>query len=63
MTRRSKSIVIYMENLTQHRKFMSAARSVSRVKPIIVIKAGRSQAGARAAASHTGAMAGEDAGL
>jgi acetyltransferase len=57
---RARSIVIYMENLTQHRKFMSAARSVSRVKPIIVIKAGRSQAGAQAAASHTGAMAGAD---
>jgi acetyltransferase len=57
---RAKSIVIYMENLTQHRKFMSAARSVSRIKPIIVIKAGRSRAGAQAAASHTGAMAGAD---
>ncbi|MCK9377106.1 MAG: bifunctional acetate--CoA ligase family protein/GNAT family N-acetyltransferase [Syntrophobacterales bacterium] len=56
----AKSIVIYMENLTQHRKFMSAARSVSRIKPIIVIKAGRSRAGAQAAASHTGAMAGAD---
>ena len=56
-----RSIILYMESLTQHRKFMSAARSVSRVKPIIVIKAGRSQAGARAAASHTGAMVGEDA--
>jgi acetyltransferase len=58
---RARSIIIYMETLTHHRKFMSAARSVSRVKPIIVIKAGRSLAGARAAASHTGAMAGEDA--
>ena len=57
---KAKSIVIYMENLTQHRKFMSAARSVSRVKPIIIIKAGRSRAGAMAAASHTGAMAGAD---
>ena len=57
---RARSIVIYMENLTQHRKFMSAARSVSRVKPIILIKAGRSRAGAMAAASHTGAMAGAD---
>jgi acetyltransferase len=57
---KAKSIIIFMENLTQHRKFMSAARSVSRVKPIIVIKAGRSQAGAQAAASHTGAMAGAD---
>lgn len=57
---RAKSIIIYMENLVNHRKFMSAARSVSRVKPIIVVKSGRSQAAARAAASHTGAMAGQD---
>ena len=56
-----KSILLYIENLTNFRKFMSAARSVSRVKPIIVLKAGRSMAGAKAAASHTGAMAGEDA--
>ena len=47
---KARSIVIYMENLTQHRKFMSAARSVSRVKPIIIIKAGRSRAGAMAGA-------------
>ena len=46
-----------MENLVHHRKFMSAARSVSRVKPIIVVKSGRSEAAARAAASHTGALA------
>ncbi len=56
-----KSILLYIENLTNFRKFMSAARSVSRVKPIIVLKAGRSKAGAKAAASHTGAMVGEDA--
>ena len=56
-----KSILLYIENLTHFRKFMSAARSVSRVKPIIVLKAGRSNAGAKAAASHTGAMVGEDA--
>jgi len=55
------SIVMYMENMTHIRNFMSAARSVSRVKPIIVLKSGRSAAGARAAASHTGAMAGVDA--
>lgn len=55
------SIVMYMENITHIRNFMSAARAVSRVKPIIVLKSGRSEAGARAAASHTGAMAGEDA--
>ncbi len=55
------SIVMYVESLTRHRNFMSAARAVSRVKPIIALKAGRSRAGAIAAASHTGAMAGEDA--
>ena len=56
-----KSILIYMENLTNTRKFMSAARSVSRIKPILVLKAGKSSAGARAATTHTGALAGEDA--
>jgi acetyltransferase len=55
------SILLYIENLTEIRKFMSAARGVSRVKPIVVVKAGRSEAGTKAAASHTGAMAGEDA--
>jgi acetyltransferase len=54
------SIILYVESLTRFRNFMSAARAVSRVKPIVVFKAGRSSAGARAAASHTGAMAGED---
>jgi len=57
----TKSILLYVENLTNVRKFMSAARSVSRIKPIIMLKSGRSPAGAKAAASHTGAMAGEDA--
>lgn len=55
------SIVMYVESLTRYRNFMSAARAVSRIKPIIALKAGRSRAGAMAAASHTGAMAGEDA--
>jgi len=57
----AKSILLYIEQLSNIRKFMSAARAVSRIKPIIVIKAGSSQAGALAAASHTGALAGEDA--
>jgi len=57
---RAQSIIIYMENLVNHRLFMSAARAVSRVKPIIVVKSGRSAAAARAAASHTGARAGRD---
>ncbi len=56
----TQSILLYIESLTNFRKFMSAARAVSRIKPIIVLKAGRSPSGARAAASHTGAMAGED---
>jgi acetyltransferase len=56
-----ESIVMYMENINNIRNFMSAARSVSRLKPIIALKSGRSKAGARAAESHTGAMAGEDA--
>ena len=55
------SIVLYIESLTNVRKFMGAARAISRVKPIVVLKSGRSRAGAAAAASHTGALAGEDA--
>jgi acetyltransferase len=56
-----KSILLYVETLTNVRKFMSAARAISRAKPIIVLKAGRSPAGVRAVLSHTGALAGEDA--
>lgn len=56
-----KAILIFMENLTNPRKFMSAARSVSRIKPIIVLKAGASETGAKAASTHIGAIAGEDA--
>ena len=55
-----KSVLLYIESLTHFRKFMSAARAVSRMKPVIVLKSGRSAIGAKAAASHTGAMAGED---
>jgi acetyltransferase len=55
------SILMYMENLTRFRNFMSAARAVSRIKPIIALKSGRTRAGARAATSHTGALSGEDA--
>jgi acetyltransferase len=56
----ARSILLYIEQLSNIRKFISAARSVSRIKPIIALKAGSSPAGARAAASHTGALAGED---
>ncbi len=56
----TRSIVLYVESITNARKFMSAARSFARNKPIIVIKAGRFKEGAKAATSHTGALAGED---
>ena len=55
------AILMYIEAITHARKFMSAARSAARVKPVIAIKAGRSDTAARAAASHTGALAGVDA--
>jgi acetyltransferase len=58
---RTKCIVIYMETIGDARAFLSAAREVALTKPIIVIKAGRSEAAAKAAASHTGALAGSDA--
>jgi acetyltransferase len=57
----TRSILLYAENVTQARKFMSASRIAARAKPVIVVKAGRSSAGAAAAASHTGALAGKDA--
>ncbi len=57
---RTQSIVIYMETIGNARSFMSAAREVSLTKPIIVIKAGRSEEAAQAAASHTGALTGSD---
>jgi acetyltransferase len=55
------SILLYIETITQARKFMSAARAAARLKPVIAIKAGRHAAAAKAATSHTGAMAGVDA--
>ncbi|MEX0839409.1 MAG: bifunctional acetate--CoA ligase family protein/GNAT family N-acetyltransferase [Parvibaculum sp.] len=57
----TKSILLYIESITDARKFMSAGRQASRLKPVIVIKSGRHEAGAKAAASHTGALAGSDA--
>ena len=56
----TESIVLYMESLVEARKFMSAARSFSRTKPIVVLKSGRSDEGAKAARSHTGSLAGND---
>ena len=56
----TSSILMYVEAITHARKFMSAARAAARNKPIIVVKAGRAPEGAKAAASHTGALAGTD---
>lgn len=58
---RSRAILLYMEAVTNAPKFMSAARRAARVKPVIVIKSGRHATAARAAASHTGRLAGHDA--
>jgi acetyltransferase len=57
---RTKAIVMYMETIGDARRFLSAAREVALAKPIIVIKAGRTAAAAKAAASHTGSLAGSD---
>src|SRR5512142_679817 len=57
---RTESIVIYMESIGDARSFLSAAREVALVKPVIVIKPGRTEGAARAAASHTGSLTGSD---
>lgn len=57
---KTRSILIYMESVGDARSFLSAAREVAYTKPIIVIKAGRTAAGSKAAASHTGSMTGSD---
>ncbi len=56
----TKAILLYVEAITHARNFMSAARAAARIKPVIVIKAGRSQIAAQAAATHTGALTGSD---
>ncbi|MBA3973637.1 MAG: acetyl CoA synthetase subunit alpha [Candidatus Solibacter sp.] len=57
---KTRSILIYMESVGDARSFLSAAREVAMNKPIIVIKAGRTAAGSKAAASHTGSLTGSD---
>lgn len=57
---RTRSILIYMETIGDARAFLSAAREVALSKPIIVIKPGRTEAAAKAAASHTGSLTGSD---
>lgn len=54
----TRAVLMYVEGITEARKFMSAARRVARLKPVIVLKAGRHAPAAQAAASHTGSMAG-----
>ena len=58
--RETHAILLYMEGIRQARKFISAARAAARMKPVIVVKGGRHPEGAKAAASHTGALAGAD---
>ncbi len=55
----TRSIILYVEGIGHARKFMSAARGFARTKPIIVLKAGKHNTGARAVRSHTGALAGD----
>ena len=57
----TRSIILYIESISEAREFMSAARAFARTKPIVAYKAGRFAESAQAAASHTGAMAGVDA--
>ena len=58
---RTRAILLYVEAITDARKFMSAARAAARLKPVVVVKSGRMSQGAKAAATHTGALAGSDA--
>ena len=61
MDRDTRAIVLYIESIRDARKFMSAARAAARTKPVLVIKSGRHAQGAKAALTHTGALAGSDA--
>src|SRR5215471_17302669 len=57
----TRAILLYVEAIKNARKFMSAARAAARVKPVVVVKSGRMAQGAKAAATHTGALAGSEA--
>ena len=58
---KTRAILLYVEAISDARKFMSAARAAARLKPVVVVKSGRMAQGAKAAATHTGALAGSDA--
>jgi acetyltransferase len=60
LDRNTRVILLYIEAITNARKFMSAARAAARVKPVIVLKSGRHKRSSQAAATHTGALAGVD---
>lgn len=57
---KTRAILLHMEAVTNARKFLSAARAAARTKPVVVLKAGRTETGALAVLSHTGAIAGEE---
>ena len=57
----TRAILLYVESIKDARKFMSAARAAARAKPVVVVKSGRHRQGAKAAMTHTGALAGSDA--
>jgi acetyltransferase len=61
LDRFTRAILLYVESIRDARKFMSAARAAARAKPVLVIKSGRHAQGAKAALTHTGALAGSDA--
>ena len=61
MDGKTRAILLYVEAIRDARKFMSAARAAARIKPVVVVKSGRMAQGAKAAATHTGALAGSDA--
>jgi acetyltransferase len=61
MDQKTQAILLYIEAIKDARKFMSAARAAARIKPVVVVKSGRMAPGAKAAATHTGALAGSDA--
>ncbi len=61
LDRGTRAILLYIESIRDARKFMSAARAAARAKPVIVVKSGRNAQGAKAALTHTGALAGSDA--
>jgi len=61
LDRGTRAILLYVESIKDARKFMSAARAAARAKPVLVVKSGRQALGAKAALTHTGALAGSDA--